>query len=134
MVSFSKTYPSFLTLKEVTTSHLGLLPSGKKRETALQCCGCPTCPSPGGGSLTHSQALALSKRARDVTALRCSEPLRYKVGGASKPSPCFAGWDRLGIAVYSLQLIVYSLRLISWLFADNLQISCGFLGGFEKKA
>ena len=24
---------------------------------------------PGGGSLTHSQALALSKRARDVTAL-----------------------------------------------------------------
>ena len=31
----------------------------------------------------------------DVTALRCSEPLRYKVGGASKPSPCFAGWDRL---------------------------------------
>ena len=39
-----------------------------------------------------------------------------------------------GIAVYSLQLIVYSLRLISWLFADNLQISCGFLGGFEEKA
>ena len=32
--------------------------------------------------------------------------------------------DRLGIAVYSLQLIVYSLQLISWLFADNLQISC----------
>ncbi|MEH2790087.1 hypothetical protein V7T18_05370 [Segatella copri] len=30
----------------------------------------------------------------DVTALRCSEPLRYKVGGASKPSPCCAGWDR----------------------------------------
>ena len=32
---FSKTYPSFLTLKEGSTSHLGLLPSGKKRETAL---------------------------------------------------------------------------------------------------
>ena len=32
---------------------------------------CPTCPSPGGGSLTHSQTL------------RCSEPLRYKVGGPS---------------------------------------------------
>ena len=44
------------------------------------------------------------------------------------------GWDRLGIAVYSLQLIVYCLRLISWLFADNLQISCDFLGGFEEKA
>ena len=95
----------------------------------------PSCPSLEGGSLTHSQALALSKRARDVTAPpRRSEPLRSKVGGASKPSSCCAGWDRLGIAVYSLQLIVNSLRLISWLFADNLQISCDFLGGFEKKA
>ena len=44
------------------------------------------------------------------------------------------GMDRLGIAVYSLQLIVNSLRLISWLFADNLQISCDFLGGFEEKS
>ena len=49
--NFSKTYPSFLTVKEGSTSHLGLLPSGKKRKTAL----------------------------------RCSEPLRSKVGGASKP-------------------------------------------------
>ena len=31
----------------------------------------------------------------DATALRCSEPLRYRVGGASKPSPGCAGWDRL---------------------------------------
>ena len=50
---------------------------------------CP--PLAKRGSLTHSQALALSKRARDVTALRCSEPLRYKVGGASKPSPWLCG-------------------------------------------
>ena len=63
---FSKIIPSFFTIKEGSTSHLGLLPSGKKRKTAL----------------------------------RCSEPLRYKVGGASKPSPCFAGWDRLTIACY----------------------------------
>ena len=34
----------------------------------------------------------------DVTApSRCSEPLRSKVGGASKPSPDCAGWDRLAI-------------------------------------
>lgn len=32
---FSKANPSFLTVKEGFTSHLGLLPSGKKRETAL---------------------------------------------------------------------------------------------------
>ena len=93
---FSKTYPSFLTLKEGSTSHLGLLPSGKKRKTALQCCICPTCPSPAGGSLTHFQALALSKRARDVTALRCSEPLRSKVGGPSKVYAMLCGMGPLG--------------------------------------
>ena len=31
----SKIIPSFFTIKEGSTSHLGLLPSGKKRETAL---------------------------------------------------------------------------------------------------
>ena len=61
--SFSKTYPSFLTLKEGSTFLTKpLFPQGRE----------------------------------DVIALRCSEPLRYKVGGASKPSPYFAGWDRLG--------------------------------------
>ena len=38
-----------------------------------------------------------SSEGGDVTALRCSEPLRYKDGGASKPSPNCAGWDRLGM-------------------------------------
>ena len=62
---------------------------------------------------------------RDGTALlQLASDLRHLV----------RGWDRMGIAVYSLQLIVYSLRLISWLFADNMQISCDSLGGFEKKA
>ena len=60
---------SLFPLKEGSTSHLGLLPSGKKSETAPP---------------------------------RRSEPLRYKVGGASKPSPCFAGWDRLTIATYGI--------------------------------
>ena len=61
-VIFSKTYPSFLTVKEGSTFLTKpLFPQGRE----------------------------------DVTALRCSEPLRYKVGGASKPSPCCAGWDRL---------------------------------------
>ena len=62
----------------------------------------------------------------DVTALRCSEPLRSKVGGASKPcasyagwdrlittcfwsSPSCAGWDRRGWEVYNLQFIINSL-------------------------
>ena len=99
--AFSKTYPSFLTLKEGSTSHLGLLPSGKKRETAL-----------------------LGARNRFALRLADQSGLRHILRDGT-------AW---GTAVYSLQLIVNSLRLISWLFADNLQISCDFLGGFEKKA
>ena len=71
-------------------------PQGREDVTALQCCICPTCPSPTGGSLTHSQALALSKRARDVTALRCSEPLCYKVVGPSKVCAMLCGLGLLG--------------------------------------
>ena len=58
MIRFSKTYPSFLTVKEGSTFLTKpLFPQGRE----------------------------------DVTALRCSEPLRYKVGGASKPSPWLCG-------------------------------------------
>ena len=55
---FSKTYPSFLTLKEGSTFLTKpLFPQGRE----------------------------------DVTALRCSEPLRSKVGGPSKVSPWLCG-------------------------------------------
>ena len=47
------------------------------------------------GSTSHPSPL--SSEERDVTALWCSEPLRYKVGGPSKVSPDCAGWDRLGV-------------------------------------
>ena len=62
---------------------------------------------------------------REETALLGARN-RYalRLADHQRSSPYFAGWDRLGIAVYSLQLIVYSLRLISWLFDDKLQISC----------
>ena len=75
------------------------------------------------GSSTSNQAFLL--RRKDVTALLGAQN-RYalRLADHQRSSPCCAGWDRMGIAVYSLQLIVYSLRLISWLFADNLQISC----------
>ena len=48
------------------------------------------------GSSTFSPSPS-SSGSGDVTALRCSEPLRYRVGGASKPSPDCAGWDRINI-------------------------------------
>ena len=54
----SKTYPSFLTVKEGSTFLTKpLFPQGRE----------------------------------DVTALRCSEPLRSKVGGASKPCAMLCG-------------------------------------------
>ena len=94
-------------------------PKGREDVTALQCYICPTCPSPAGGSLTHSQALALSKRARDVTApSRCSEPLRSMDGGPSKVFAMLCGMgppgDNLlmgppGGKVYNLQFIINSL-------------------------
>ena len=80
----------------------------------------------------YALRLADHQRSRQIVRDGTARLLRGRPNAASKPSPYFAGWDRLGIAVYSLQLIVYSLRLISWLFDDKLQISCGFLGGFEE--
>ena len=80
----------------------------------------------------YALRLAGHQSPRQIVRDGTAKLLRGRPNAASKPSPYFAGWDRLGIAVYSLQLIVYRLRLISWLFADNLQISCDFLGGFEE--
>ena len=48
-----------------------------------------------GGSTAFPKPLS-PRGTGDVTALRCSEPLRSKVGGPSKVSPDCAGWDRLG--------------------------------------
>ena len=88
-------------------------PYRRQKNSGERGCNCPTvlnflplrlsCKE----SSTSNQAFLL--RRKDVTALRCSEPLRYKVGGASKPSPCCAGWDRRGNS--SLQLIVYSFLI-----------------------
>ena len=76
---------TFFTIKEGSTSHLGLLPSGKKRKTAL----------------------------------RCSEPLRYKVGGPIKGLARFCGLEPPGNS--SLQFTV---------FCSNLLMSCRFLSIF----
>ena len=72
----------------------------------------------------YALRLADHQRSRQIVRDGTARLLRGRPNAASKPSPYFAGWDRLGIAVYSLQLIVYSLRLILWLFDDKLQISC----------
>ena len=60
----------------------GQKPPGREDVTALQCCICPTCPSPAGGSLTHFQPLALSKRARDVAGSAIAPPGVWSASGA----------------------------------------------------
>jgi hypothetical protein len=48
------------------------------------------------GSTSHPDPLTLRGEGGNRPT-RCSEPLRSKDGGASKPSPGCAGWDRLGM-------------------------------------
>ena len=61
-------------------------------------------------SSTSNQAFLL--RRKDVTALRCSEPLRSKVGGPSKVFAILCGMGPPGDN--NLQFIVYSLQLAGW--------------------
>ena len=79
-VIFSKTYPSFLTVKE--------------------------------GSTFLTKPLFPQER-EDVTALRCSEPLRYKVGGPSKVYAIFCGMGPPG-ASRQKSLTHYLIQL--WMF------------------
>ena len=88
--SFSKTYPSSLTLKGGSTAFpKPLSPQGTGDVTA-RCAEFFESPRPSlakEGSTSHPSPL--SSEERDVTALRCSEPLRSMVGGPSKVSPDF---------------------------------------------
>ena len=83
---FSKIIPSFFTIKEGIFLPLRL--SCKESSTFL------------------TKPLFPQER-EDVTALRCSEPLRSKVGGPSKVSPNCAGWDRLDTMLFMPNLKTY---------------------------
>ena len=84
---FSKTHPSSLTLKEEIFSNHPV-PLSKEGSTST--------PSPS------------SSEGGDVTALRCSEPLRSKVGGASKPSP-----DCLSASASNVPIKAVSIQWLS---------------------
>ena len=92
--SFSKTHPSSLTLKEgdfsKITPSLFTIKEGNLSNHPV--------PLSKEGSTAFPKPLS-PQGTGDVTAPpRRSEPLRSKVGGASKPSPDCAGWDRLGMS------------------------------------
>ena len=137
---WSKIIPSFFTIKEGSTSHLGLLPSGKKKETALLGTDFSTSPSLLQGELHFlPKPLFLRKRGCNRPT-RCSEPLRSKVGGPSKvfailcgmgpPGDCLmmtiarlCGMGPRGKRVYNLQLIVYSLMGGTTIFVPHCSIA-----------
>ena len=75
---FSKITPSLFTIKEGDFSKIT-----------------PSLFTIKEGSTSHPDPLTLRGEGGNRPT-RCSEPLRSKVGGASKPSPDCAGWDRLG--------------------------------------
>ena len=82
----------------------------------------PSRPSlPKEGSTAFPKPLS-PQGTGDVTALRCSEPLRYKDGGASKPSPNCAGWDRLGMEGDSSATSCSSTAVASSSFAVTLEV------------
>ena len=80
--NFSKTHPSSLTLKGGSTAFPKPLSNGLY--------------TPFGSPVSGGQK---PQGTGDVPAPpRRSEPLRSKVGGPKRSTPCCAGWDRLGIA------------------------------------
>ena len=94
---FSKITPSLFTIQEGSTSH----------------------PDPLQWSLhplrfPRFRGTETSGAREETAPPRRSEPLRSKVGGPSKVSPDFAGWDRMGMTGYSL-------------YPGNLLITCRFL-------
>ena len=74
-----------------------------------------------GGSTAFPKPLS-PQGTGDVTALRCSEPLRSKVGGASKPSPdCLsAGAFNVPIKAVSIQWLSNSYKHDEYYPVDNL--------------
>ena len=88
--SFSKTHPQW-------SLHPLRFPRSRGTETSLTL---------KGGSTAFPKPLS-PQGTGDVTALRCSEPLRSKVGGPSKVSPCCAGWDRLNTMLFMPYLKTY---------------------------
>ena len=120
--SFSKTYPSFLTVKEGSTSHLGLLPSGKKRETALLCAifSNPSV-SLSKGSSTSNQAFSIvfttpsvplvgdrNLRRKDVTALLgARNHYALRLADPQRSTPGFSGWDRMIMGLYHNSMLLY---------------------------
>ena len=115
---FSKIIPSFFTIKEGSTfltkplfnslyAPFGSPSSGGQKPSGTRGCNRPTVLNflPLRLSCKESSTFSPSPSSSgsgDVTVLRCSEPLRSKVGGASKPFAILCG---MGPPYYNLLLV-----------------------------
>ena len=76
------------------------------------------------GSTSLTKPLSCPKR-EDVTALRCSEPLRFIVGGPSEVFAIFCGLGPPGDSLLRLTIMGYRLLIMG-----NLLITCRILSFF----
>ena len=63
--------------------------------------------------------LSPSGKREETAPPRRSEPLRSKVGGPKRSSPCFAGWDRLDLTCYYLAMATITLTLVYYYLAKG---------------
>ena len=103
---FSKIIPSFFTIKEGSSKIIPSFFTIKEGSSKI----IPSFFTIKEGSTSHLGLLPSGKKRK--TALRCSEPLRSKVGGASKPSPWLCGMGPLGC--YGDQLAIILLKVSAW--------------------
>ena len=100
---FLKSPRPSLPLKRAPPLTPTLSPSGEREETALL-----------GARNRYALRLADHQRSRQIVRDGTAWLLRGRPNAASKPSPYFAGWDRMGMTGYSL-------------YPGNLLITCRFL-------
>ena len=140
MIRFSKTY-----LQYFCSPYRGQKPSLPLRKVFFYLSVSPARRAP------HPNQAFPSRKGKDVTALWCSEPLRYKVGGLKRSAPGFAGWDRRGTTCYNLLVettifvphcsIALHLSPLEWgyfltfclLQARNKIICCMFCYNIDRK-
>ena len=71
------------------------------------------------GSTSLTKPLSCPKR-EDVTALRCSEPLRFKVGGPKRSSPWLCGMGPPGMVLLRLAYSLWVLRSFNRRFEGSI--------------
>ena len=134
MIRFSKTYPTFLTVKEGSTSHLGLL------QWSLHPLRFP-----------RSRGTETSGEKKETALLGARNRYAIRLADHQRSSPSYAEWDRRGTTCYNLLVettifvphcsIALHLSSLEWgcfltfclLQARNKIICCMFCYNIDRK-